>query len=200
MTRVFPNWNEIYRVQPVESMPWYLPGLDPDLARALTDHGLTQGQLLDLGTGPATQAFALAELEFQVTASDLSSDAVAQGQARAESQGLRIQFIQDDILDTRLTGNFDLVFDRGCFHVFAPEHRATYARTVAGLIKPGGLLFLKCFSEEQPGDFGPYRLSVREIEETFAPAFEVLSIEHTVYQGTMALAPKALFCTLRRAA
>lgn len=197
--RVFPDWKELYDQQPVESMPWYYPGLDPDLNRALAQRGLTTGKLLDLGTGPGTQAIALAERGFDVTGSDLSAGAIARAQKRSAGAS-NLAFVQDDVLDSRLPGPFDSVFDRGCFHVFAPEHRSRYASQLAKWLRPGGWLFLKCFSHEQPGDFGPYRLTPAEIEGTFSSGFEILAIETTVYQGTMNPAPIALFCTLRRRA
>lgn len=146
MPRPFPNWLEFYRDQPVEQMPWFYAELDPDLERALAAHRLDSGRALDLGTGPATQALALAKRGFVVTASDLSAHAIEQGRARATEHGLQIDFVQDDILSTQLAGPFDLVFDRGCFHVFAPEQRPRYVETLAALVAPGGLLFLKCFS------------------------------------------------------
>jgi 2-polyprenyl-3-methyl-5-hydroxy-6-metoxy-1,4-benzoquinol methylase len=196
--RLFPNWHELYGQQPVEGMPWYYPGLDPDLARALARHGLAGGRILDLGTGPGTQAIALAERGFEVTGSDLSAGAIEQAKARTAGLSLKLEFVQDDVLDSRLAGQFDVVFDRGCFHVFAPEDRPRYARQLASWLRPGAWLFLKCFSHEQPGDFGPYRLTPAELAGTFSAAFESIAIETTVYQGTMNPAPVALFCTLRR--
>ena len=65
-------------------------------------------------------------------------------------------------------------------------------------MRPGGFFFLKCFSDAQPGDVGPYRLTAKEIETTFEGAFEIVSIVRTIYQGTLAEKPKAFFCTLRR--
>lgn len=200
-TRAFPEWNDLYQEQAVESLPWYYPALDPDLERALAAAHLTQGRALDLGTGPATQAIALAERGFRVTASDLSEHAITRARERAADKQLPIEFVQDDILQSRLQPGFDLVFDRGCFHVLAPELRAGYAQTLSALLKPGGLFFLKCFSHQQPGDVGPYRLAPSEIAATFATApgsFEILAIEDTVYQGTLDPLPLALFCTLRK--
>jgi SAM-dependent methyltransferase len=196
--RSFPNWRELYRDQPVENMPWYYPELDPDLARALDAQALTSGRALDLGTGPGTQAFALAQRGFEVTASDLSAHAVERAQSEGAARGLAIRFVQDDILATGLEAGFDLVFDRGCFHVFPPEQRPHYAQTVSSLVKPGGLFFLKCFSDEQPGEQGPYRLSPNDIADSFRGAFELLSIDRTIYQGTLEVPPRALFCTLRK--
>lgn len=196
--RVFPNWREIYAQQPAETMPWYHAGLDPDLERALAARGLRAGRVLDLGTGPATQALALAERGFDVTATDVSAHAVEQGRALAAERGLRIEFLEDDVLNSRLTTAFDIVFDRGCYHVFDPELRPCYARTLAALVRPKGHFFLKCFSDEQPGEIGPYQSHPNDIEAIFRDSFEVVSIERTIYQGTLAQPPKALFCTLLR--
>ena len=196
--KIFPNWSEFYEQQAIETMPWYYPVLDPDLERALSERKIEPGRALDLGTGPATQALALAERGFEVTATDVAPQAIEQGRAQSVARKLPVEFVLDDVLDTKLSGPFDLVFDRGCFHVLAPEQRARYADIVAKLVHPHGYFFLKCFSDEQPGDIGPYRFSAREIEETFRREFEVVSIVRTIYQGTLAEQPKAFFCTLRR--
>lgn len=195
--RPFPDWHNIYRDQAAQSMPWYYPELDPDLERALDARPTANGRALDLGTGPATQAYALAARGFDVTASDLSEHAVEQGREGAKARGLRVTFVQDDIMNSQLPSGFDLIFDRGCFHVFEPASRARYVEAVARLLAPEGVFFLKCFSEEQPGEIGPYQSSPEQIREVFAARFDVLEIERTVYQGTLAVLPRALFCTLR---
>jgi SAM-dependent methyltransferase len=199
-TRGFPIWEELYRAQAGENLPWYYAPLDPDLERALSQLGIQSGRVLDLGSGSGSQAQALAALGFDVTGSDLSLAAVEQARARAGGTSQQLQFVQDDILNTRLLPGFDWVFDRGCFHVFAPELRERYVQTLAALIQASGLLFLKCFSEEQPGEVGPYKFSPEQIESIFAASFDVLSIERSVYQGNFVPAPRALFCTLRRKA
>jgi cyclopropane fatty-acyl-phospholipid synthase-like methyltransferase len=112
--------------------------------------------------------------------------------------GLEITWEQDDILDTRLNRQFDFIFDRGCFHVLAPKRREDYVRTVSGLLKTGGYLFLKCFSRIQSGEEGPYRFTPEQIREIFGSRLNVLSIKETVYQGTLDPLPRALFCTMRR--
>jgi 2-polyprenyl-3-methyl-5-hydroxy-6-metoxy-1,4-benzoquinol methylase len=75
-----------------------------------------QGTALDLGTGPGTQAMALAERGFQVTATDLSVTAIQKAQKQAQEKGLNVSFVQDDILNSTLDQKFDFVLDRGCFH------------------------------------------------------------------------------------
>jgi 2-polyprenyl-3-methyl-5-hydroxy-6-metoxy-1,4-benzoquinol methylase len=196
--RVFPAWAELYRERAVETMPWYYPGLDPDLERALGAFDLRGGRALDVGTGPGTQAIALAERGFETTGTDLAEAAVERARALAGSKGVAVRFVRDDVLDSRLEGPFDVAFDRGCFHVLPPDRRPTYVETVRRLVAPGGFLFLKCFSAKQPGDVGPYRFTPADVERTFGGAFVVRSIEETVYQGTLDPLPRALFCALQR--
>src|SRR6266487_2645491 len=194
----FPRWEAMYQERAVESMPWFNPELDDDLKQALDELGLRDGSALDLGTGPGTQAMHLARSGFHVTATDISRTAIRLAQGKAEAQGLAITWVQDDILDTRLTRQFDLMFDRGCFHVLAPEWRQAYVSIVSRLLKPGGYLFLKCFSHLQPGAQGPYRFTPEQIRDVFGSRLRVLSVKETIYQGTLDPLPRALFCVMRR--
>ncbi len=77
---------------------------------------ITKGRFLDLGTGPATQATELYKLGFQVTATDISEHAIT----RAKRMSKGIEFIVDDIIESKLKDNsFDYIFDRGCFQVWS---------------------------------------------------------------------------------
>ncbi|MBW4519215.1 MAG: class I SAM-dependent methyltransferase [Scytolyngbya sp. HA4215-MV1] len=196
--RTFPNWEQLYQEKSVETMPWFNPDLDADLEQALIPLQLLSGKVLDLGTGPGTQAIALAKRGFQVTATDLSATAIQLAQEKAQAEGFAITFRQDDILNSHLEHTFDFVLDRGVFHVFAPELRSDYVTVLSRLVKPSGYLFLKCFSSLEPGEEGPYRFTPEDIHEIFGDRFTVQSIEQTVYQGTLDPYPRALFCILQR--
>jgi cyclopropane fatty-acyl-phospholipid synthase-like methyltransferase len=198
--RGFPNWEELYRNDTVEKLPWYWPTIDPDLEAALARQGVTSGHVLDQGTGPGTQAIALAERGFNVTATDVSPAAIAYAARRAKARGVDVSFVADDVLATTLAGPFDAVFDRGCFHVIAPERRDSYVETMHRLIAPSGWLFLKTFSHHQPGAEGPHRFAPDDIRRLFGRGdrFEVTEILDTVYQGQLDPWPKALFSVIRR--
>lgn len=197
--RGFPSWDEIYKQDVIDELPWYWPTLDPDLDAALARHGLVSGRVLDQGTGPGTQAIALAERGFTVTASDVSAAAVAYASRKAGERGVTVAFVQDDVLAPRLTGPFDVILDCGCFHVLAPDKRAGYADTMHRLLAPSGWLFVKTFSDHQPGEQGPHRFAPDDLRRIFEARFDAVEILDTVYQGQLDPYPKALFAALRRA-
>lgn len=116
----------------------------------------------------------------------------------AEAQGLTLNWQQDDIMSTQPDTTFDLIFDRGCCHVLPPEHRQEYINTMAGLLKPGGYFFLKCFSHRQPGTQGPNRFTQEQIQTLFGSRLQVIAVKETVDRGTLDPLPRTLFSTMRR--
>jgi cyclopropane fatty-acyl-phospholipid synthase-like methyltransferase len=196
--REIPSWEELYRVERAEGLPWYHPTLDSDFERAIAGRLAPGARVIDLGTGPGTQAIELAKRGFRVVATDLSPSALEGAKARAAEAGVTIELVADDVVSTRVRGPFDAVFDRGCFHTLDPDQRATYVASVSGLLGDEGLLFLKCFSHEQPGTEGPHRFHPHALRAIFEPSFELLSLEPAVFQGNFIPYPRALFAVMRR--
>ena len=69
--KCFPSWDSLYKSQKVQTMPWYNENLDTDLEEKLERRKITKGRILDLGTGPATQAIQLSKRGLKVTGSDI---------------------------------------------------------------------------------------------------------------------------------
>ena len=102
---------------------------------------------------------------------------------KAAERGLTATFLVMDALALKeLPEVFDNVIDSGLFHVFSDEDRRRYVEGLASVLKPGGRLFLLCFSDEEPGDQGPRRVSRKEIEDAFAEGWVVESIEPSRYE------------------
>ncbi|HEX21510.1 MAG TPA: class I SAM-dependent methyltransferase, partial [Actinobacteria bacterium] len=169
---------------------------DHDLVATLAKMKLTGGNFLDLGAGPGTQAIALARRGFKVTAVDISPTAVEKAKQRAGREGVSVDFRQDDIIKTKLNSGYDYIFDRGCFHVLAPENRADYVMAIRKLLRKGGFLFLKTFSYKQEGKEDPYRFHPSDIRKFFGPWLKVVSIKESYFESTLESNPKALFCVL----
>ncbi|MCK4268125.1 MAG: class I SAM-dependent methyltransferase [Actinomycetia bacterium] len=198
--RNFPKWEQFYQEADMEKLPWFFRDLEPDVRTALKELDLHKGRALDLGTGPGTQAMGLAAIGFDVTATDISQAAVDHARNTAEAAGLEIDWRVDDILHTSLTDKFDLIFDRGCFHVLNAKSRPHYVADVSGLLNPGGYLLLKTFIAKEPEPEGPHRFAPEDIKKYFSPALEIISIRETVFQGTLDPLPRALFAIMRQPA
>jgi SAM-dependent methyltransferase len=179
-------------------MPWYNENLDYDLEEELNRRKINSGKFLDLGTGPATQAIWLAKRGLKVIGSDLSESAINRARNVYADQK-NVDFIIDDILNSNLKDDeFDYIFDRGCFHVLSPADRQRYIMKIEQILKDSGTLFLKCFSNKEPRQEGPYKFSQKEIRDLFSKYFRIDSIKETVYQGTLDPFPKALFVVMTR--
>jgi ubiquinone/menaquinone biosynthesis C-methylase UbiE len=196
----FPNWDNLYKSQNVETMPWYNKNLDSDLEEELEKRKITKGRILDLGTGPATQAVQLSKKGFQVIGSDVSESAINRArEVCVHDKDKEISFIVDDILNSEINDkSFNYIFDRGCFHVLPIEMRLVYIREIKRILDDNGILFLKCFSTKEPRQEGPYKFSEDEIRQLFRNDFVIISVKDTVYQGTLDPLPKALFVVMNK--
>jgi SAM-dependent methyltransferase len=193
----FPDWETLYKSQKVETMPWYNENFDSDLEKELDDRKIiNDGKFLDLGTGPATQAIWLAKRGFKVIGSNISEAAINRAR-KIYANEKSVNFIVDDILNSKFNDNeFSYIFDRGCFHVLSPADRQKYISKIKRILKHDGMLFLKCFSDKEPMQEGPYKFSQNEIRDLFSESFRIDSIKETVYQGTLDPFPKALFVVM----
>jgi cyclopropane fatty-acyl-phospholipid synthase-like methyltransferase len=74
--------------------------------------------------------------------------AIQRAQRKAAERGVPATFLVKDALTLKdWTERFDNVIDSGLFHVFSDEDRLRYVEGLATVLKPGGRLFLMCFSD-----------------------------------------------------
>lgn len=189
-----PAWDEIYRTRRPDELPWATGVLDHDLA-AILDR-LERGTLLDVGTGLGTTAIAAADRGFSVVATDVSPRALALARERAGARP--IVWLQDDVLDTRLGGAFDVVIDRGVLHVLSRARHADYAASMRRLVGPGGTLILKCHAPGDDVDHGTTKLTSDDIVALLGDAFELTHAEDSVLSGPAGHAARAITAVLRR--
>jgi cyclopropane fatty-acyl-phospholipid synthase-like methyltransferase len=136
------------------------------------------GTVLDAGCGTGDTALFLAGRGCKVTGIDFLEVPIQRAQRKAAERGVQATFLVKDALTLKdWTERFDNVIDSGLFHVFSDEDRLRYVEGLATILKPGGRLFLMCFSDEEPGTQGPRRVSKKELHAAFAEGWSIESIE-----------------------
>jgi SAM-dependent methyltransferase len=168
-----PDFDDSYVGVP----PWDI-GRPQPVFLGLMDAGAVTGRVLDAGCGTGEHVLMAAERGLDATGVDSAPRAIAAARAKADERILSARFLVWDALRlASLEEVFETVLDSGLFHVFDDEDRARYAEALAQVIQPGGRFLLCCFSDRQPGDWGPRRVSREEIRETFGEGWTVDSIE-----------------------
>jgi SAM-dependent methyltransferase len=175
-----PSWDSSYAgsVPP----PWDIGHPQPAFAR-LAARGALAGQVLDVGCGTGEQTLLAASSGARALGVDLSPLAIERARAKAADRGITARFEVADALslgDLELT--FDTVTDSGLFHVFDDESRVRYVASLASVLRPAGRLYLMCFSDRQPGSFGPRRVSQDELRAAFGDGWTIIAIEADTFE------------------
>jgi len=200
MTTDAERWNDSYRRD--EPPPWDIGRPQPRFA-ALARTGALHGRLLDCGCGTGEHALMAAAQGATVVGVDLSSYAIELARRKADSRGLVARFEAGDALELAAPDEpFDVVLDSGVFHSFDDTDRPRYVASLRRQLRIGGTCYLMCFSDREPGDWGPRRVREDELRAAFADGWDV-SVEPAVFDinpfdGITEV--QAWFATMRRTA
>lgn len=176
------RWDAVYADEN-DPPPWVIEEPQPEVTR-LIERQLVTGRLLDSGCGTGEHSLLAARHGAQVIGVDISSRAVDTARRKAASRGIDAEFACVDMLEPVPFDDaaFDTVLDSGVFHSFAGTDRQAYVDNLTRVTKPGGRLHLICFSELQPGEWGPRRVTQAEIRAAFAGVWSIETIEPAVYR------------------
>lgn len=191
-----PSWNENYAQG---FCPWDTGVPDPMLVEVIESGAVPVGRALDVGCGTGTNAIWLAQHGYGVLGVDIAPLAIDQAHAKLPA-GLPCRFATLDFLAAPPDGGpFQLVFDRGCFHVFdEAADRERFAAQVASVLAPDGVwLSLIGSTEGPPREIGPPRRSARDVASAIEPHLELLSLRSAEFRDGPAPA-KAWVCLSRR--
>ena len=140
----------------------------------LAEQGEVEGEVLDAGCGTGENALHLAALGYSVLGIDAVPRAIELARAKTRQRGRAAEFLVADALRLEALGKmFDTVIDSGLFHVFSDEDRARYVASLARAVRDGGRVHVLCFSEREAGDWGPRRVTERELREAFRDGWRV---------------------------
>jgi SAM-dependent methyltransferase len=139
--------------------------------------------ILDAGCGTGDNALYFAGRGNVVTGIDFLEVPIERARRKAVERGMTVTFLVKDAMTLKdWAERFDNVIDSGLFHVFSDDDRRRYVEGLATVLKPGGRLFLMCFSNEEPGTQGPRRVSKKELHDAFAEGWAVERIEATRFE------------------
>jgi SAM-dependent methyltransferase len=181
--------------------PWAIGRPQPAFVR-LADSGLLCGRVLDAGCGTGEHALLAAVHGADAVGVDISPRAIGQAREKAAGRGLAVRFEIADALNLGQLGmTFDTVIDSGLFHVFDDQRRVRYVTSLASALQSGGTCYLMCFSDRQPGDFGPRRVRQDELTTAFSDGWTVTGIGADTFEinpGLGTTTAEAWLATIRR--
>lgn len=167
------DWDDVYGGAPP---PWDIGRPQPAFLR-LVETGALTGSLLDAGCGTGEHTILAARHGAHALGIDLSGRAIETARRKAADRGIEAEFRVHDALGLAALGeSFDTIVDSGLFHVFDDTARALYVAAVHSALRPGGHLHLMCFSDRQPGDWGPRRVTEAELRGAFGAGWRIDSL------------------------
>jgi SAM-dependent methyltransferase len=191
-----PSWDAAYAAS--TPPPWDLGRPQPAFVR-LAREGLLAGQVLDVGCGTGEQTLLAASSGAEALGVDVSPLAVERARGKAAARGVpaaaggQVGSARFEVADALSLGDlgltFDTVIDSGLFHVFDDDSRVRYVASLASVLRPGGHLYLMCFSNRQPGEFGPRRVSQDELRAAFGDGWTILAIQADTFAINPGLFP-----------
>jgi SAM-dependent methyltransferase len=168
------GWDESYTGS--TPAPWDIGRPQPAFVR-LADEGLLRDRLLDSGCGTGENTLMAAARGAEAVGVDVAPPAIDRARAKAAERGVAARFEVADALDLgRLGLTFDTIIDSGVFHVFDDDDRPRYVASLASVLEPGGSCYLMCFSDRQPGDWGPRRVRRDELIDAFSDGWTMVDI------------------------
>ena len=165
--------------------PWVIGGPQPAVV-ALAREGAFRGTVLDLGCGTGEHTIHLAGLGYDVLGADGSGAAVERARDRAAAAGVAARFTVADALDPAGLDPVDTVLDSALFHVFDAADQARYARALAGIVRPGGVVHVLALARTgAAAEFGPV-IDAADLEAAFTgPGWTVEEITAASYRGVV---------------
>jgi cyclopropane fatty-acyl-phospholipid synthase-like methyltransferase len=150
----------------------------------LVGRGEITGSVLDIGCGTGEHSLFFAENGYDVWGIDSAPRAIQKAQEKAAGRELPVHFLVMDTLHlSRLGRKFDNVIDSGLFHTLSDDDRPLFVDTLATILFPAGKYFMLCFSEREPGGYGPRRVTKKEIQDSFREGWLINYIRPAVFES-----------------
>ncbi|WP_214019677.1 class I SAM-dependent methyltransferase [Methanoculleus sp.] len=172
-------FNSAYRGTP----PWEIGRPQKEFVE-LARQGEITGSVLDIGCGTGEHALFFAGERHEVWGVDSAPLAIRKAKEKAAGRGLQVHFLVLNALDlSRLNRKFDTATDSGLFHTLSDEDRPVFVDNLAAVQKSGGKYFMLCFSDLEPGGYGPRWITKREIQDNCRDGWSINYIRPATFES-----------------
>ena len=157
--------------------PWDSGRPSTELLGALDGGKLKGKTALEIGCGTGLNAIELATRGFRVTAVDPVEQPLKIARGRARDAKVTVDFRVADFLKDDLGGPYDVLFDRGVYHVLRRIDLEGFQKAIERVTRPGSLwLSLSGNANEKESEEGPPVVTEEEIRAELSPLFDILDL------------------------
>jgi SAM-dependent methyltransferase len=184
--------------------PWDIDKPQPTFVEVADQ---VKGSVLDAGCGTGENAIFFVRRGHAVLGIDYLEFPIQAAKRKAQERGALAEFLCWDALTlTTFDRQFDSVIDSGLFHCFSDDDQKRYVAGLTHITRPGGRLFLMCFSDAEPGTIGPRRISQAALRSAFAANWTIEVVRPVRFEVIPDLkefsfsegGPKAWFAVVKR--
>ena len=149
-------WNKFYTAKD-RPIPFFKNIPDENLVSYVDKQLYKSGKVLDVGCGRGRNSIYLAKEGFEVEGIDFSETSIQWAKETAAAEGLKVNFICNSIFEFEAgEGQYDYIYDSGCFHHIKPHRRGLYLNTILKNLKPEGYFGMACFNLKGGANISDY--------------------------------------------
>ena len=179
--RMLEGWDGAYRRT---RMPgWDVGRAASELKKIIDDGTIKPGKALVLGCGTGTNAVYLASKGFTVTGVEIAPTALVLAEKQARKAKVRVRWLVADVTAMGELGQFDFVFDRGCYHHVQRYNAAGFVKEVDRLTRSGGHFLLLAGNANQPRHGGPPRVEETQLVGDFAKTWDFVCLREMRFES-----------------
>ena len=179
-----------------EDLPWHREEMPEWLSQAVAKR-TKPGKFLDLGCGTGVFSAQMAQKGWDVTSVDFTLEALRMAEDRARTVGVKVNFVQADVLTWEGTGAFDIVLDSGCYHSLKPAERPRYRTQLLKWLTPNADYVLIHFGRRHFLDWrpmGPRRRRRQEILTELSPQLIERDYKEHMEKAPIPIGPTIQVC------
>jgi 2-polyprenyl-3-methyl-5-hydroxy-6-metoxy-1,4-benzoquinol methylase len=198
------HWENVYTTKAADEVSWFQEHAALSL-KLIREAGVpVTASIIDVGGGASTLVDDLLASGYEnVTVLDLSEKALATAKARLSTLAVKVQWLEANIIETKLESNaYDVWHDRAVFHFLTTaEERHAYVQAVLRAVKPGGLVIVATFAEDGPSKcsgLSVMRYDADELHAEFGEPFVMLGHEKESHHTPGGNEQKFVYCFCRK--